>query len=177
MATNKLVAAETIRILATRYKDMVEVAELLESIGSIEQATSEADRACKIAQLARDESLTELREAKERIRSSELEKDEKMVDAKADIDLMLLNASEQKLKIIEDANAKADSILQKANASASSITEQARSNVDLMETRLKKFSAELRSVIEAKSKAEEEAQIAESKLKSVQAKIRKLAEI
>lgn len=177
MATNKLVAAESIRTLATRYKDMVEVADLLESIGSIEQASKEASAVCAKSQKDRDEALAELAALKKSISSFESDFAEKRVDAKADIDLMLSSALNEKLKIIEEANDKADDILQKANTSASNVTMEARAKVGLMESALAKVMIELDGAVEAKNKAEEEARAAESKLKSVQDKIRKMASI
>lgn len=181
MATNKLVAAESIRTLATRYKDMVEVANLLESIGTIEQASNEADAACKIAQIARDESLIELRELKESIRTLESDYAQKKLDAKADIDLMLSSAMDERNKIIREANSKAnskaDDILKKANETASITLSTAEEKLNRVQTKLSEVMSELDSVVEARNKAEEEAQAAESRLNSVQDRIRKLAQM
>jgi F0F1-type ATP synthase membrane subunit b/b' len=181
MATNKLVAADSIRTLATRYKEMVEVADLLESIGTIEQASREANAACKNAQEEREAALSELSALKESIRSLKSEYAQQKVDTKADIDLMLSSASEQARmsaeEALSEARRKADDIIKRANVAATAELTEATAKVNAIQTKHDKIKLELDSIVEAKNKAEEEAQEAESKLSSVQAKIRQMASI
>lgn len=100
-------AAETIEREAVRYEGMVLAAQVLKSIGSLKNATEEAERARNEANAERDKALKELGEAKQ-----DVEATKKLIETYKN------EAAERGATIILEAQDKAAKITAEAEAQA-----------------------------------------------------------
>ena len=84
---NKITAADSIRRLATQYQDMMAAADLLEEIGSLEQASKEAKAATHDANVDRASALAELAEAREAVAKAQADATDILQQAKFEADI------------------------------------------------------------------------------------------
>lgn len=116
---NKIQSADAIRRLAIQYQAMVEAADLLESIGSLEQASKEAEKAASAAR-------ENLKIAEEELASVKAET--KKAKAKGDdVIALAVGAGNEKL---EQADLEAKAIVAAANEQADLIVAKARKDAD-----------------------------------------------
>jgi chromosome segregation ATPase len=112
--SSKVQAAEAIEVLANQYRNMVEAAAMLKQIGSLENASKEAQKA---AEAAKDEA-----------EAAKLEADLAKADAKkakTKVTEMLTKAAEDANDALAAAQEKADAIVAQANAKAAEIDQAA----------------------------------------------------
>lgn len=136
---NFLQAAEAVKSAAKQYRHMMEVAEALEAIGSLEQATAE-----KTAMLAKlDESI----EVGRKMAST------MMAEAKAQQDAANFNdatARDNVAKLIDAAQANAAEIAKKADEDAAAKLSAARVQADSLVAQAKIMVAQAQADINAK---------------------------
>lgn len=116
--SKKITAAETIEALANQYRAMVEAAEMLKQIGSLENAAAEATRAAEAARAERDAAVAEASEAKA---ASKKAKDQVVsILAKADADATETRnkAVSEREGILAEAENHADELVRKARVEA-----------------------------------------------------------
>jgi hypothetical protein len=174
---SKASVAEDIRRLANTYKSMVEAADAIEQIGSIEQAVSEAKAARKAAEDERDSVLVDLRKAKDGVKKAKDDAEKIVADARSfaedvavaarvSAEQVKQSAAEQGQALINSAKAERETILL-------SITGQAaihQAKLDVLKEQAAKAEASTALLMTA-------AEAAQAKLDKVQASIRKLAEV
>lgn len=100
---NKMQAAESIRRLAVMFQGMVEAADTLEAIGSLEQATGEAQAARAKAEAARDAVLGEVRNAEQSIKNARADAQTLAENARGLAAQIERDATEEGRRIIADA--------------------------------------------------------------------------
>lgn len=104
-------AADAIRRLAKQYEGMVFAAEVLERIGSFENATNEAIAAKNKAEAERDVLLNEAKAATDAAAQS-------VADAALTVDELLRSVNQQAAEIVAAATAKGQDAFERAIASA-----------------------------------------------------------
>lgn len=167
-------AAEAIRRLATQYQQMVEAADMLDQIGSLENATKEAERAAAVARAEADAAQADAAKAKADAKTAKDKVAAVMSDAE---ELALAKVQEGDIKaqeLIADAKARAQQVLTKASLDAANATVGIEGKVaELSATRasLEQSLVDLQGQIDAK---QVEAEELEKRLAKAQASIAKL---
>lgn len=119
-------AAESIRRLAKQYESMVVAADILEQIGSLENAQTEAKKSLEQHQLARDAEVKALAEAKEATKkakeqATDIVKDAESkaltieIGAKSEADKLIDKAKERDAKMLSEANSQVQATLAGVN--------------------------------------------------------------
>ena len=174
MASKATDAADAIKRAAKQYEAFVAAAEILEKIGSLENAVEEAKKDIEAHRKVRDFEASEANKLKEEtinIKNANLFLE---IEAKAKADEIVNAATLQAYEIGSDAGVAANKTIQDANAKAQAIL----AGVDSQLVKLEKERSELESsnaglqalVAESLAKAEE----AEKRLAKAQAAIAKL---
>lgn len=174
---SKSTVAESIKRLAILYKDMVEAADAIEQIGSIEQAVSEAKAARMAAEAERDSVIADLKKAKDGVKK-----------AKDDADRTIADGKEVATEIIAAANAAAQSITDSATEQGQALIDSAKEQREetlkdldgeaaVWRDRILQLQDETAHAVSVRDAAEAAAKDAQAKLDKVQASIRKLAEV
>lgn len=172
--SNLIHAAESIKLLATQYQHMIEAAEALNRIGSLENAEKEAKQAIDSTRkelektkvnlvLAKDEFQSLKADAKSLVEGAELEANQLLVKAKADSDAMLADAT-IKAKIIEN------SALEAVKSELNTI----KANKLKAEKAVESAITELNATIDERNKAAQELADLQSKIESAKAAVLKL---
>lgn len=104
-------AADAIRRLAVQFQNMQYAAEVLERIGSLENATNEATKAKEKAEAERDVLLNEAKAATDAAAQS-------IADAAQTVEGLLKSANQQASEIVAAATAKGQDAFERAIASA-----------------------------------------------------------
>ena len=168
-------ASQTIKRLALRYEGMMEAAQVLDELGSVEQAI-EAGKSAAAAETARAES----------IRSVNAEIERKGLEAQAEQDKRRKDTDTACAKAILDANTRATAIVAEAEGRAGNITGEAeatakRAHDDLVgkssaiQADISRLNLELAALEERRRKATGEAEKAEERLTGIKSQIEALA--
>ena len=128
-------AAEAIDAELNRLKGLAEAAEVLKSVGSLEQAELEAKS--RVDKLQADEQA-----AKDRVAGFDAEYAKKKADAKQAADQLHSEAS----KAVADADERAAKIVSDAEVKANKIVSAAQGKVSDLEARAQRLSDALRAV-------------------------------
>lgn len=173
---DKFTTANSIRNLAVMFEGMVAAADTLDKLGSIEQATKEAQSATASAQLERDQALNQLAKAKDQLAASKQAAamlDQAAAESSANI---VAQANQAADNIKADAYAKATAMIDdaaiKANDQASSFNGQLavlQGKVDALMTEVAEISAR-------KLDMQSAAEVAEARLIKVQSQLRKMVD-
>jgi predicted nucleic acid-binding Zn-ribbon protein len=173
---NKITAADSIRRLATQYQDMMAAADLLEEIGSLEQASKEAKAATHDANVDRASALAELAEAREAVAKAQADATDILQQAKFEADIKATDikiAAEQEAATIRaNAEREAAALLAPAQARLDKLAGQARD----VENATAAAQNELGAIRARIALATEEADAAEKRLAEMRAAISKLVE-
>lgn len=124
--SNAMKAADDIKSLASRFRSVLEVAEVLEKIGSLEQAVRDAESKKKAAYADAEKAVSLLND-----KAEELEK------ANAEIG----KAKEASASIVAQANQKAGVIIAEAEVKAGEIISKANSDKAVVEEAIKSLNA------------------------------------
>lgn len=167
-------AAEAIRRLATQYQQMVEAADMLDQIGSLENAAKEAKAATEAARAEAEAARAETVKAKDEAKKAKDKVAAVMSDAE---ELALVKVQEGEVKaqeMVADAKARAQQILNAAALDAANVTVGIEAKVaELSATRdaLEHGVSELQAQIVTK---QAEAEELEKRLAKAQASIAKI---
>lgn len=156
----KLQAAENIRRFAEQYKALVEAADLLDGIGSLELAAAEAKSAAETAKKELEEIKAETAKAKAAqkkvVDAVQAEFEEQRAVAQKMLDDTKIHAEELKKaseqaaqSIINAANDQADKVKAEAlqiSNSAGEMQTNARNEVALLQVEIEQKAAELKAV-------------------------------
>lgn len=108
--SNAMKAADDLKSIAARFRGIIEIAGVLEKIGSLEQAEREAHSRKESADKAASEAKKKAEVAEQALARYEKE----FSDARLLSQQIISNAKQDAIGIFEKANAKADEIEQKA---------------------------------------------------------------
>lgn len=172
--SSKSNAAESIRRLAVQYQQMVEAADLLDSIGSLEQAAAEAKKAAEAARADTAAARAEADKAKAEAKKSKEKVDKILSDADGEALAKVQEAEIKAQGIVADAKAKAEQITNKAAVDVADATAGVAGRVaelTTMRLRLEQELAALQNDIDAKKA---EADDVEKRLAKAQAQVAKL---
>lgn len=171
---NKSTAAESIRRLATQYQQMVEAADMLDQIGSLENAAKEAEKATAAARAEADSAQADAAKAKADAKTAKDKVAATMADAEEKALVIAQQAEIKAQELIADGKARAQQILTKASLDAANATVGIEGKVaELSATRasIEQSLVDLQSQIDAK---QVEAEELEKRLAKAQASIAKL---
>lgn len=149
-------AAEDLKLLARKFKPLLDAAEALEKIGSIENAAKEAD-----VRLMKSKS-----EAKLAADQAEIEK-EKLYAVQEEVE----SAKKQAMAIVGQANDKANQIMVKANEDAKMSIASANVEVKLKRDEVKQLEFEKLSVAQKIEEATKELQAIKNQIADLKLKI------
>lgn len=170
-------AAEVLKRGALKYEQMMSAAKVLEEIGSLEQAATEAKAAAAKAVEERDAILKEkdvamhlLEEARAQIK---IDKNEVEIQVAG-----LMSAAEKKAKeIVDEATATKESMLHAAKSRADEMVAAVSDEVNELKNRKAEIEEQTRIAHDKLSVANAAAADAEKKLANVKAAIAKLAAV
>lgn len=171
---NKINAAEHIERLAVQYQAMVEAAAALKEIGSLENATQEAQKAAEAAKKEAVAAKAEALKAKDKIAAAELSAAEIIAGAQSEASEIASVAKAQGAIIIEDARKMADAMMVKAAKDVADASAGIAGKVAELTTaklRLEQDLAALQNAITVKTA---EADGIEARLAKAQAQVAKL---
>lgn len=172
--SDKSTAAEAIRRLAVQFQGMVEAADLLEKVGSIEQATQEATKARVAAESSRDRALETLRTAREQAEQINSDLAESVIDSQRKAALLLNSASDRANAIMLEADQRSKALIQSGQEQASAALEQISTQLSAMQSKLTDLTAEVETALRNRDAAWQATELAEKSLAAVQDKIRSL---
>lgn len=158
--SDKFRAVNEIRAFANKFKALLEFADELEGVASLEQSANEARGRLEEANKRLDEVFSKIEEATARLRKVEEESDLKRTQA---------------IKIIEDANSRANDIIRSANEERERIIRDANSIVEGKIEEIKRMESELDGLRKMKDKIIEETRNVELNLKKLRAAAASLA--
>lgn len=168
-------AVQTLKRLAVQYQGIVDAVELVEKLGSIEQATAEAARA---RDAARAELATALRDrdaAFVALEGARKEAEDVKAAAAAEVVSARAKAESDAALVLANARARVDEIIGEANARANAAHEAQTLRADLLEQEIGAMEQSAIAAREASAKANADADTAAKKLSDIQAAIAKLA--
>jgi chromosome segregation ATPase len=172
--SSKVQAAEAIEALANQYKQMVEAAEMLKKIGSLENAAKEAQKACEAAKDEAEAAKLEADLAKNDAKKAKGKVVEMLDKAIADANETVLQGKQKADQIVAEAESRATEI----NLAASERISSALADVNANRSKVLAEIADAKQLLEGlmldiQSKTSE-ANEAQKKLDKVQAQITKL---
>lgn len=174
--SNKSTAAESIRRLAMQYKDMVEVADFLESAGSQETIVAEANKAAQEAIAERDAALVQLEQTKSDFAQLKADAADVVAKAVAKAKAIVEGGEADAAVALLQARNKAEEMLFNAQAAAAAMVNKAQSASDAFSAEVALRKQVLEDLEAKRVESEKAADAAQKKLEAVQATIRKLAE-
>lgn len=116
--SKKITAAETIEALANQYRAMVEAADMLKQIGSLENAVVEAKKAIEAAAVERDAAQAEVAQAKADAKKAKEKTAEFYASINATADEIRAKAAADVEQMIAAAEVRADGIVAQAQQEA-----------------------------------------------------------
>jgi cell division septum initiation protein DivIVA len=175
--SDKITVAESIRRVAVLFQNMVEAADMLESIGSLEQAKAEADAARAAAESARNNAIVEAEKVAQEVNAANLESASVMASARKDAESVLTDAKAKADALIAAAHRDADTLIVAASSDASKAADAMTTQIAQMRSTLELIDAATADSLSKKAEAEQAAADAQAKLESIQDAIRKLAAV
>lgn len=146
MSNKYIQASDAIKTIANRFKGIIELGEALESIGSIEQATKEADAQLAKARKARD-AFEEKFKAESEASAKQLQAD--AAESLAIRDAAKAEAASLKEKAIKAGEEKASKIVADANSQADAILQAARVKLAGLETQTAELESQYLANVQA----------------------------
>ncbi len=172
--TTKLAGADAIRNFAKSYKAMVEIADMLEDLGKIEQVTAEQQKAADAARAEADKVKADLVKAKAKVAEAEAKAQDIVAVAQE-------QAAQTGAGIVRAAQEDAALVAKKAQDEASKMiaqasTEKARlsSEIGGLQSAIESAKTELQILARAKDDAEAATADAEKKLDQIKGKLKAL---
>lgn len=167
-------AADAIRRLAKQFENMQFAADVLEKIGSMENAFDEAGKSRAAAEAARDQALADKLVAESELAATKAKSKEIVAQAEKRREQILADVDAESDKRLADASERANAAIQSATEQAHGIREDAnrqKAAVTLDVQALRDESEQLEAANNAKRA---EADAIEARLAKAQAKIAKL---
>lgn len=171
----KINAAEQIRTFAGMFKPLVEAADLLQNIGSLEQATAEAEAGRKAANDDRDKAVADLQRVKADTADAVSQLAERAAVENMRAKQVVEEAEEKAAMIVSAAEERAAGILKSGQDQASEALAKNAQQLSAMQAKLTELTNEANAAIVRRDQAEASAVEAEGRLVKAQAAIRKLA--
>lgn len=172
--SKKIQAAEAIEVLANQYRAMVEAAEMLKQIGSLDNATAEARKALEAAKDEAEAAKLEADLAKADAKKAKAKVVEILDKAKIDADEIIAAAVAQGAKEVGGAQMKADSIVAAAQARADALVADVENRRTAISRDVDRLVEQHESLaLDIKAKTDEVADL-EARLAKAQAQIAKL---
>lgn len=171
---NKITAAEHIERLAVQYQAMVDAAAALKEIGSLENATQEAQKAADVARKEAQAAKAEAQKAKDKIAAAEQQAAETLAAAQVEAAMITAEAKQSGDNVVMRAQQEAARIIEKATKDVADASAGVAGRVAELTTaklRLEQNIAALQDAITAKTG---EADAIEARLAKAQAQIAKL---
>lgn len=119
--SKKITAAETIEALANQYRAMVEAAEMLKQIGSLENSLVEAQKAAAAARAERDAAQAEAAEAKDTAKKAKEKTAAFLASINAEADELRAKGQADVLAMVATAEATADGVVAQAKVEAEAL--------------------------------------------------------
>lgn len=138
-------AAGHVQSLAEKFRGILDLADALKGLGSVDQAIEESKAALKQAQAAKNDALQELKKVQDAIKGvNDKQRDEKIV-----YDKYLVDVKEQALieaqKIKDSAKASAESTIKAAQDEVLRIESLHKNKMDVINTELTKINSDLKN--------------------------------
>lgn len=168
-------AANSIRQLAVMFQGMTAAAEALDTIGSIEQATKEAQAATAKAGADRDAALLELDKAKDDITAARQTAEKVMVEAEREANDLIAKANLRAAQIEQAADDAAKVKMEEANKEADASISASRDVLARLQNKIALAEVAALNAQQAQSDAEAKAAAATETLDAIKAQIAKLA--
>lgn len=171
---SKSTAAESIRRLAVQYQQMVEAADLLDQIGSLENATKEAEKARADAVAEAEAAKADTAKAKDEAKKAKDKVAAIIAEAEGKA-LEIVQAAEIKgQEVVASAVARADAAVSKAAVDVADATAGVASRVAELTTTKLRLEQDVASLQNAISAKQAEAEGIEARLAKAQAQVAKL---
>lgn len=169
-------AVDAIRRLAVQYQAMVDAADLMEQIGSVDQATKQfaAAKAKAEAELAQVKSDLAKAQKDYSVVKEDSEFNVKQAGDRAQE--IITSANNEAFQITQAAKSKADQIIKDGHDQANATVASIASKVDDMKSELDRLSKEADAANQKRDAALKAAEETELRLQSVQQTIRKMAQ-
>lgn len=171
---DKFTAAESIRRLATMFQGMVEAADLLESMGKVEQATKEAEAAKIKAQEEVAAMTADAKKAKDELKGHKAKAEELIAKANDQALEKMREADQRAAAIVAGAEAEAKELVAKAERAASERTAAIAGQVAQLTTTKIELESSIASLTVAAGAKAKEVEDLEGKLSKIQAQIAKM---
>lgn len=140
---DKITAAGAIRSLANKYAAMNEAADILEQLGSLDNATAEAIRDKEAAIADKKAALIELEKAQGALKQSKDQAKAILEKSVVDANEWVAGAKSESEAIVKEAKAQAQDILSKASNDNLVALSMVKSNIDSASDKLSKINEEL----------------------------------
>jgi cell division septum initiation protein DivIVA len=162
MSNSKIKAVEDFRNLSRGFKAVIALADELEAVGNLQQASDELTAGIANAQKERDKLI----EANKVL----------AINAESSANATLAKASDEAAALLARAKKDAEDVLSRADAKAASIVQGAEADLAVTNGLLDKAKAAVKSAEAKHSKLESEVTALEARLEKAQAQTRKLLE-
>jgi chromosome segregation ATPase len=167
-------AADAIRKAAKLYENFVIAADILEQIGSLENAQVEAKKALEQYQLARDAEVKALAEAKEATKKAKEQATDIVKDAESKALTIEIGAKAEADKVIDNAKARDAKMLSDANSQVQTTLSGINSQIDNLRVHKGELEATVKELGDEVSSLVLEADTQEKRLAKVKEAIAKL---
>jgi chromosome segregation ATPase len=142
MSTNLNQAADSINRLALLYQDMVVAAAALTALGSLEQATGEAQARLDSVRADGDTAVAALAVATQKVVDAHTAADSILADARSVAATATAAANEEAARVTQAAKDAADKVIADATAAATELTQGAQARTDSELERLTELQAQ-----------------------------------
>lgn len=170
-------AADSIRRAAKQYEAFVAAADILEQIGSLDNAKEEAGRALSAARAEAEKVKGEVARWQASAIDAQTKRDAILSNAQAEVNEIKSKALSDAAEIIEKAKVEGNRLNHIATESAKSTTDLAARNCNSLADKCRVLAEELAMRVKAIDEMNEEATAAEARLVKVKKQIAKLTNI
>ena len=171
---DKITTAQTIRQLAVLFEGMVDAANTLEAIGSIENAIAEAIKAKDEAVAERDAVKAEAKKHKDAIKKAKDDFQQIIFEANTKADDIKAAAQAEAVAITQSATDQADVLIAHAQQQHGATLADAHDRLIQLNTQLGVIKSEIANAESARDAANAEAEAAETRLANAKDAIKKL---
>lgn len=168
-------ATQTLRRLALQFQGIVDAADYIEKMGSLDTAAKEAQAARDKALAERDRALDAQKQADLDLEAAHAEAARVVADAKTEAETLIAEARDGAKLIVADAQESADQIRASANIAANEAHAQQLVRAQLLEDEITGLAARVSALRGETADAEAQAKTAADKLAQIQAAISKIA--
>lgn len=168
-------ATNTLRRMALQYQGIVDAADVLEKLGSLDTATKESIAARDAALEARDRAIEAQKQADLDLEAAKSAAEKVVAEAHTEAEAIVAEARDGAARVVADAEALHAEVVGAANREANQAHEQQYVRAALLDEEIKRLYAQAESAAAARDKAVADADAAAAKLAQLQAMIAKIA--